>query len=116
MKILSLNQIDAVLLVVLKGSSTEQVYVPQFSSSSYGQATLTGNVINYSAYTQHYGGFFITKPRVQYEMRLYDAATGNTAWVATSLTRGNAYAHFDTLIDSLAGTAAKKLKTDGLLR
>ena len=41
--------------------------------------------------------------------------TGN-APVATSLTKGNAFARFDTLINSLTDTTAEKLKEDGLLR
>lgn len=115
LKLLSENMIDGVLLVTLTDAYTKQAYVPA-SSSTYGQATLTGNTVNYSAHTQQYGGYYISKPRVRYEMRLYDVLTGNTAWVATSLTRGNAFASFDTLIGSLADTAVDKLRDDGLLK
>ena len=113
--LLSENRIDGVLLVTLRDAYTKQAYLPP-SSLTFGQASLSGNIVNYSSYTQQYGGYYISKPRVRYEMRLYDVLTGNTAWVATSLTRGNAFAHFDTLIDSLADTATKKLKEDGLLK
>jgi hypothetical protein len=114
-KLLSENGIDGVLLVTLADAYTAQTYVPT-SSSTYGQATLSGNTINYSAYTQQYGGYYISKPRVRYDLRLYDVSTGNTAWVASSLTRGNAFARFDTLIGSLADTAVEKLKADRLLK
>ena len=115
LKLLSENMIDGVLLVTFTDAYTTQAYMPA-SSSTYGQATLTGNTVNYSAHTQQYGGYYISKPRVRYEMRLYDVLTGNTAWVATSLTRGNAFARFDTLISSLADTAVEKLRDDGLLK
>lgn len=115
LKLLSENSIDGVLLVTLTDASTKQVYIPA-SSSTYGQATLSGNTVNYSANTQQYGGYNISQPRLRYEMRLYDVLTGNTAWVATSLTRGGAAVKFDTLIGSLADTAVEKLKEDGLLK
>lgn len=115
LKFLSEHMIDGVLLVTLTDAYTAQAYVPT-SSSTYGQATLTGNTVNYSAHTQQYGGYYISKPRVRYEIRLYDVLTGNTAWVATSLTRGNAFARFDTLIGSLVDTAVEKLREDGLLK
>lgn len=114
-KLLSENKIEGVLVITLTDAYKTQAYVPAFSST-YGQASLTGNTVNYSAYTQQYGGYYISKPKVRYELRLYDVLTGNTAWVATSLTRGNAFAHFDTLINSLADTTTEKLKDDGLLR
>jgi len=83
---------------------------------SGGTSALTGNTINYLSHTQQYGGYYISKPRVRYEMRLFDVLTGNTAWVATSVTRGNAFARFDTLIGSLAETTVEKLKEDGLIK
>jgi hypothetical protein len=113
--LLSENAIDGVLLVTLTDAYTEQVYVPRASSTS-GQATVIGDIVSYSAQTQHYGGYYISKPRVRYQMQLYDVSTGNMAWVATSLTAGNAFAGFDILIGSLADTAVEKLKKDGLLR
>ena len=115
LKLLSENKVEGVLLVTLTDAYTTQAYVPA-SSSTYGQATLTGNTINYLSHTQQYGGYYISKPRVRYEMRLFDVLTGNTAWVATSVTRGNAFARFDTLIGSLAETTVEKLKEDGLIK
>ncbi len=114
-KLLSENGIDGVLIVTLADAYTTQAYVPA-SYSTQGQATLSGNTINYSARTQQYGGYYVSKPRVRYEMRLYDVSTGNTAWVASSLTRGNAFVNFDILISSLADTTVSKLRKDGLLK
>jgi len=125
-KILSDNNFDAVLSVILTDAWTKQLYVQ--SSSTYGQGNVGGNIItnspnmatlsgsiNYSSNTQTIGGV-ISKPRVKYDIRLYDATTGDTAWLSTSLTKGNAFAKFDTLINSLADTTVEKLKNDGLLK
>ncbi len=113
-KLLSENSIDGVLLVTLTDASSNQVYIPAFSST-YGQASLTGNTLNYSANTFQAGGYYVSRPQVHYEIQLYDVLTGNTAWVATSLTRGSASTNFDILIGSLADTAIEKLREDGLL-
>jgi hypothetical protein len=115
LKLLSERKITGVLLITLTDAYSKQVYVPA-SSSTQGQATLSGNTINFSSHTEEYGGYHVSKPRVRYEIRLYDVAKGSTAWLATSLTRGNAFARFDTLIGSLADTSVEKLKNDGLLK
>lgn len=113
-KLLNENNIDGVLHVELTDAYTKQTYMPR-SSYTHGQASLSANTVTYSGTTQHYGGYYISKPRVKFKMRLYDVSTGKTAWVATSLTRGNAFANFSTLIGSLADTAAEKLQEEGFL-
>ena len=81
-RLLSDNRIEGVLSVTLTGADTTQARIPAFSTT-YGEAAITGNIVNYSANTQQYGGDYVSKPRVRYEVRLYDVRTGNTAWVAT---------------------------------
>jgi len=105
---------DGILLVTLTDAYTEQTYVPP-SSYSTGTATLQGNVARYSATTQHYGGYYISKPRVRYDIRLFDVSTGQTAWMGTSLTRGNAFARFPKLVESLADTAVEQMRKDRLI-
>lgn len=105
---------DGILFVILADAYTKQTYVPQ-SSTTTGTASLYGNILSYSSQTQHSGGYYISKPRVRYEIRLFDVSTGNTAWLATSLTRGNSFAGFNTLVQSLARTAVQKLNEDGLI-
>jgi hypothetical protein len=105
---------DGVLLVTLTDAYTKQTYLPP-SSFSTGTATLQGNVALYSGTTQHYGGYYISKPRVRYEIRLFDVSSGQTAWMATSLTRGNAFARFPKLVDSLAETTVEQMQKDQLI-
>lgn len=106
---------DGVLLVTLTGAYTQHSYVPP-SSTTTGTATLSGNILNYSGRKQYYGGYYISNPRIHYELRLFDVSTGETTWVATSLTRGNAFAGFETLTQSLARTAIEKLRGDGMIK
>jgi hypothetical protein len=90
---------DGALIVTLTDAYTQQVYVPR-SSTTTGTATLSGDMVNYRETTQHNGGYYVSLPRVQYELRLVDVATGQTTWLAASWTRGNAFAQFDALIQS----------------
>lgn len=113
--LLAAQRLDGVLLVRLTEAATEQVYIPPITTTT-GQATRHGNVLNFSAQTQQVGGYSIPQPRVHYELRLIDASTGQTVWLATSRTRGNAFARFETLVTSLASTALEKLHQDGMIR
>ena len=105
---------EGMLLVTLTDAYTEQTYMPP-SSYSTGTLTLQGNLAQYSGTTQHYGGYYISKPMVRYDIRLFDVSTGQTAWMATSLTRGNAFARFPKLINSLAETAVEQMRKDRLI-
>ncbi len=114
LRILDDSRTDGIIIVSLTDAYTKETYVPQ-SSTTTGSASLYGNFVNYSSRTQHHGGYYISKPRVHYELRLLDVSTGNTAWLATSLTRGNAFAGFNTLMRSLARRAVQKLAEDGVI-
>jgi hypothetical protein len=114
-KILLKNNIEAVLVITLTDAFTSETYVPG-SSRTDANATLMGNYIQYSSQTSQSPGYFISKPRVKFELRLFDVATGKTAWIASSFTKGNALAGFGTLMNSLANNTAFQLRYDGLLR
>jgi len=86
-RILRDNQVDGILVLRLTDASTEQVYIPP-SASTTGTTTVVGNTLNYSVQTQYSGGFFVSKPRVRFELRLLDTLIGQTVWLATSLTPG----------------------------
>ncbi|RXG66011.1 hypothetical protein ES695_05115, partial [Candidatus Atribacteria bacterium 1244-E10-H5-B2] len=88
LKILEQDKIDGILVAGLKDYWTSQTYVPK-SSSSRGSASLYGNSLYYRSYTQEYGGYYISKPNVKFEIRLFDSGSGQVAWLATSLTKGN---------------------------
>lgn len=112
--ILEYNNIDCILVIALQDYWTSQTYVPK-STSTYGSASIIGNTIVYSQKKKNYGGGFISKPRVTFESRLFDAKTGNVIWRSTSLTKGNALADFSDLASSLSRTTINKLLTDRII-
>ena len=114
LKILEQDKIDGILVVGLKDYWTSQTYVPK-SSSSRGSASLYGNSLYYRSYTQEYGGYYISKPNVKFEIRLFDSKSGQVAWLATSLTKGNAFADYNTLANSLAKKVVKMLIEENIL-
>ena len=115
LKILEQDKIDGILVAGLKDYWTSQTYVPK-SSSSRGSATLYGNSLYYRSYTQEYGGYYISKPNVKFEIRLFDSRSGQVAWLATSLTKGNAFADYNTLANSLAKKVVKMLIEENILK
>jgi hypothetical protein len=114
LEILEQDEIDGILVVGLKDYWTSQSYVPK-SSSSRGSASLYGNSLHYQSYTQEYGGYYISKPNVKFEIRLFDSKSGQVAWLATSLTKGNGFADYNTLANSLAKKVVKMLIEENML-
>ncbi|MBA7540586.1 hypothetical protein ES705_32885 [subsurface metagenome] len=114
LRILEQDKIDGILVAGLKDYWTSQTYVPK-SSSSRGSASLYGNSLYYRSYTQEYGGYYISKPNVKFEIRLFDSRSGQVAWLATSLTKGNAFADYNTLANSLAKKVVKMLIEENIL-
>jgi hypothetical protein len=113
--ILMENKVDGIILIILTDAYSSQTYVPA-SSSTRGTASSYGNLVNYYATTQQYGGYYVSKPRVKYEIQLFDVGTKKIAWISSSLTRGNKFAGFGTMANSLAAATVNKLSKDGLLR
>jgi len=114
LNILEQDKIDGILVAGLKDYWTSQTYVPK-SSSTRGSASLYGNSLYYRSYTQEYGGYYISKPNVKFEIRLFDSKSGQVAWLATSLTKGNAFADYNALANSLAKKVVKILIEEDLL-
>jgi hypothetical protein len=114
LNILEQNNIDGILIIALQDYWTSQVYVPRGSFSG-GSASLYGNFLYYQGYTQEYGGYYISKPRVKFEIRLFDTKSGQVAWLATSFTKGNGFADYNTLANSLAEEVVKKLIEENII-
>ena len=114
LNILEQNKIDGILVAGLQDYWTSQTYVPK-SSSTQGTASSYGNSLYYRSYTKEYGGYYISKPNVKFEIRLFDSKSGQVAWLVTSVTRGNAFADYNTLANSLAKEVVKKLIEENML-
>jgi len=114
LNILEQDKIDGILVVGLKDYWTSQSYVPK-SSSSQGTASLYGNSLYYRSYIKEYGGYYISKPNVTFEIRLFDSKSSQVAWLTSSLTKGNGFADYNTLANSLAKEVVKRLIEENIL-
>lgn len=113
--ILEQNNIDGILVVGFQDYWTSQAYIPK-SSSTQGTASLYGNSLYYQSYTKEFGGYYVKKPRVKFEIRLFDRKSGQVAWLATSFTKGNAFADYEDLINDLAEEVVKKLVKESVVK
>jgi len=114
-KILKFYHIDGILMITLEDFWTSETYVPK-SYEEEGSAYFSGDYLKYKATTKESGGYYISKPRVKFDIRLHDAKSGEIIWMTTSTTKGNAFANFGTLINSLAASVAKELHQRGIFR
>ncbi len=110
-KILKDNGIDAELVVSFKDAYEKQQYVPGKSSTNCRKDAY-GNM---HCDTNNSAGYTVSKPRLKCECTLIDVEKNSNAWVASSLTAGNAYADFNTMMSSLAKETLTKLSSDGLV-
>jgi len=111
-RILKDNNIDAVLIVSLKDIYKEQKYIPGESKTN----CFTDPSGDVDCYTRSSPGHYVSKPRIKCELTLIDVKKNKNIWLATSFTAGNAYADFETMINSLAKKSIIKLAEDGLIQ
>lgn len=112
------NQIDAFVLIDVGDAGVKQVYIPETGSSTQTKGTVSvyGNTATYRERktTTTYGGYTLSKPWAQFQARLYNVSNGENAWVASAFTSGNAYASFNTILNSFCAKTVEQLITDGM--
>lgn len=113
------NNIDSFISISVGESGVSDVYIPQTSSTTKteGNVNVYGNTARYKekSTTTYQGGYTVHKPWAQFETKLYDVSNGHMAWIATSFTRGNAYANRNTVINSYCGKTVDQLLDDKLI-
>ena len=107
-------EIDAILILQSSDSGTSSSYVPP-TYNTQSSATVTGNMVSGSSTTYTSGGYTLNKPWANYEVSLIAVQDGRVAWYATGNSRGNAYAGWDDLIESVTSESVKKLVADRVL-
>lgn len=108
------NSIDGILVVALEDYWTSQTYMPR-ASKTEGEIRTYGNSLFYESYTQESGGFYVSKPSVKFDIRLFDVTSGEIIWMATSVTSGNAFANYGTLMESLSMSVIKELTKEDII-
>lgn len=112
--ILASNHVDATLVVSPGETGASSGYIPPTYTSSCTAWNSNSGCTQVT--TSQAGGFSYSKPWAQFSAQLYDVRTGESVWVATATTGGNAYASASTLVRSMADKTAHQLANDGLLR
>ena len=115
--ILRTDGVDTVLVISLTGQGTKESYVPPtyVPGKTSGSVSVIGNTAFFnSSTTPSYtvGGYKIAKPFASYTAQLYDLDTGQMIWAATAQSKGNAFASYRNLAESMAGQTVEKLLAD----
>ena len=113
------NRIDSYITIDVGETGTQEVYIPQTSSTTKttGSVNVTGSSATYreKSRTTTSGGYTVSKPWAKFTTKLFDVSSGVNAWVATAFTGGNAYANFNTVVNSFCDKIVQQLLRDGLV-
>lgn len=114
------KNIDAYIIVEVGETGIEEVYIPKTGSSTKSEGTVSvhGNTATYrgESRTTEYGGYNVYKPWAEFSVKFFDVSNGQNVWVASAFTGGNAYATFNTVINSFCVKTVEQLIEDGLVR
>lgn len=116
--IINKNNIDGILIINLEGAWKSRSYIPKmyFTNGNFYTYHYPYNTYGYyNKNTQVYGGYYIAKPVVKFQISLVDTKSGKTVWISSATTRGNVRAKYDTLVNSLAETTVKKLEKEHII-
>ncbi|HPR65236.1 MAG TPA: hypothetical protein PK014_13580 [Thermoanaerobaculia bacterium] len=100
---------DGILMLNLIDSFSEERFVEPTSTTTL----VRGKSVTFK--TTQTGGYYISLPRLKYEIKLLDADTRDVAWMATSLTEGSRHASLETMMRSLAKEAVSLMKSDRVI-
>ncbi len=114
------NKIDAYIVIGVRETGTQEVYIPETGSSTQteGSVSVYGNTATYreKSRTTKYGGYTVSKGWAEFDVKLYDVSNGQCAWVASAFTGGNAFANFNTIINSFCFKTVEQLIKDGVVK
>lgn len=113
------DSIDSYLAISVGESGIEQVYIPPTGSTTTtkGTASIVGDRLNYEqkSKTTIEGGYTFSKPWAEFTVELVDVTYGRRAWIASAFTGGNAFANFNTVINSFCNETLERLAQDRLV-
>ena len=118
-QILKQKKIEGALIVSITDAHTTQSYVPKSTNEkTKGEGYVLGDYLYYKSTTktETTGGYYINKPVVSFESVLFNVEDGLQIWLASSTTKGNAFAKMGTLSSSLGSNILESLVSQGILR
>lgn len=106
--IFSNEKIDAFLYVTLIDAYSDQAYIPSRSTTT-STSRISGNSIRSQSTTKTSGGYYVSKPRISFNIELFDIQSGDLAWKATTFTAGSAFTDNNILFKSIAEKVVKSI-------
>jgi hypothetical protein len=104
------DSIDGALFITLNQSGTSSYHT---STTTSTQCAASDTYARCASTTS--GGYDIRKPWASFTAQLYETRTGRSVWIATENTRGNAFAHAETVVRSMANSTVTQLEKDGVI-
>lgn len=111
--------VESVLFVSALDKDVSSTYVPP--TFHPGTTTATVNQLGNTSYVTVQqspgyttGGYTVKKPNAEYSGSLIAVASGKQIWQSSARSRGNAFANFKDLGESMATNTISKLVEDGL--
>ena len=111
--LLTKYHIDATLVIFPSQAGATSGYVPPTYTSGCTVWSPTGGCSEVT--TTQTGGYSYQKPWAQFTAQLYDPTTGQTVWMASATTGGNAFASAVTLVHSMADKTVQRLMQDNVI-
>ncbi|HBF37404.1 MAG TPA: hypothetical protein DDW50_08805 [Firmicutes bacterium] len=112
--ILAQNGIDGTLRFRETNFKTGSTYIPgQTYSNTYGNIIGNSVYTNTSSYTTP--GYNINNVNATYEVKIIDAKTEKTAWIATANTNGESVSGLEELARSFGNGLIEKLQVDNMI-
>lgn len=108
------QRVDGILVITLSDVDVEQIYVPPSSTTS-GKARVWGDTVYFDSTTTTYGGYFVSRQRVKFEIKMLDVANGKISWQASTITRGTNFTDIKGLMESLADSTIWEMKKQRLM-
>jgi len=116
--LLDRNEVEAVLIIDPYATGESKSYIPP-STRTKTEGTVREGFFGYTFQTKSRtttsGGYYVSKPWARFTLRLFDAKTGEVVWIASARSRGNAFASWNTLMNSVAVKTVEQLNNDDLL-
>jgi hypothetical protein len=114
-KILNDSKAESVMIITITDTRDKKSYVPESYDTTIS-GYINGDYLDATQETTKSGGYYVHATDIKFELRILDVATGNTIWLANSLSFGTCYSSFKNMIDVVANKTFKQLQKDGLLK
>src|SRR5712671_294112 len=113
------NGIEGFLVVSVGDTGSQTVHVPVLGTTSVseGSARRSGSSVTFDVTTRTsaQGGYDVKKPWAYICTNLFDTEHGRMAWIATSMSGGNAYSSMVNVVNSYCGKVAGRLLGERLV-